>query len=77
LAKLFVLHDVSLIDMSLLLSPPDPVNPEAISKEEIEHLKNSMRQGINTPGGISSAPVMLNYYHGWVDNETLASTYSS
>ncbi len=72
LAELFVLHkDVSLIDMSLV--PPDPHaprNPDAISKHEIDRIKDSMCQGINARTGISSASAMLNYYRGWVDNET-------
>ena len=64
-------NDVSLIDMSLQYpNPPAPRNPEAISKQEIEHIKTSMCQGINAPRGISSASAMLNYYRGWVDNET-------
>jgi hypothetical protein len=74
LAELFVLHnDVSLIDMSLRhTNPPGPgpMHPEAISGEEIDLIKNSMCQGINTLAGISSASAMLNYYRGWVDNET-------
>ena len=77
LAELFVLHnDVSLIDMSLgppkdpLQENPSPKNPDAISEEEIEHIKNSMCQGIRSLWGISSASAMLNYYRGWIDNET-------
>lgn len=72
LAELFVLHkDVSLINMSLV--PPDPHaprNPDAISEHEINRIKDSMCQGINARTGISSASAMLNYYRGWVDNET-------
>ncbi len=67
-----MLHkDVSLIDMSLVPpNPHAPKNPDAISKHEIDHIKDSMCQGINAPDGISSASAMLNYYRGWVDNET-------
>ncbi len=71
LAEVYVLHDdVSVIDTSLVHPPAAPQNPQAISAEEIELIKNSMCQGINAPRGISSASAMLNYYRGWVDNET-------
>ena len=71
LAEVYVLHkDVSVIDTSLVDPPAAPQNPKAISSDEIELIKDSMCQGMNTPGGITSAKAMLNYYHGWVDNET-------
>ena len=68
-------NDVSLIDKSLRHTvgdpnSPGPKNPEAISGQEIDHIKNSMCQGITAPKGISSASAMLNYYRGWIDNET-------
>ena len=72
LAEAFVLHnDVSLIDMSLVHgSEHGPQNPDAISPAEIDYIKDSMCQGINAQEGISSASAMLNYYRGWIDNET-------
>lgn len=67
-----MLHsDVSLIELSLRYGTrAGPRNPGAITEEEIEHIKNSMCQGIDAADGISSASAMLNYYRGWVDNET-------
>ena len=46
------------------------MHPEAIPRQEIDLIKDSMCQGINEPTGISSISAMLNYYRGWVDNET-------
>ncbi len=65
-------NDVSLVDMSLRY-PSDhaPRRPEAISGPELDEIKNSMCQGINAPTGISSASAMLNYYRGWIENETI------
>lgn len=67
-----MLHDdVSLITETFTHGKkPAPKNPAAITGEEINAIKNSMCQGIDNGGGISSASAMLNYYRGWVDNET-------
>lgn len=73
LAEFYILHgDVSLIDNSLRHpNPPAPHNPKAVTGAEINRLKAWLATPAPQHGnGISAATAALNYYRGWVDNDT-------